>query len=191
MMVDTLIRFAMAQREIGLARGEKPETKGYTSSVFTVLSKLLNRPASTGTGTITSIYTVLVDGDYMDEPVADSVHSTLEGHIKLKRKLAHKQIFPCIDIVASESRFFKELITEEHKKAAHAYREAWSLYEDAEDLISIGAYKAGGDPKLDWAVKNFERMAEFRKQKLSDICPFDETIKNLIELMSSDESPWY
>ena len=80
---------------------------------------------------------------------------------------------------------------EEHKKAAHAYLEAWSLYEDAEGLINIGAYKAGGNPKLDWAVKNFERIAEFRKQRLSDICPFDETIKNLIELMSSDESPWY
>ncbi|MEQ8188079.1 MAG: FliI/YscN family ATPase [Candidatus Eremiobacterota bacterium] len=190
MMVDTLIRFAMAQREIGLARGEKPETKGYTSSVFTVLSKLLNRPVSTGTGTITSIYTVLVDGDD-EEPVAVSVKSALDGHIKLKRKLAHKQIFPCIDIVASESRFFNELTTEEHKKAARAYIEAWSLYEDAEDLISIGAYKAGGEPKLDWAVKNFERMAEFRKQRLSEICPFDTTIKNLIELMSSGESPWY
>ncbi len=190
MMVDTLTRFAMAQREIGLARGEKPETKGYTPSVFTVLSKLLNRPVSTGTGTITSIYTVLVESDD-EEPVAITVQSAMDGHIKLKRKLAHKQIFPCIDIMASESRFFNELTTEEHKKAARAYREAWSLYENAEDLISIGAYKAGGNQKLDWAVKNFERMAEFRKQKLSDICPFDTTIKNLIDLMSSDESPWY
>ncbi|MEQ8172483.1 MAG: FliI/YscN family ATPase [Candidatus Eremiobacterota bacterium] len=191
MMVDTVTRFAMAQREIGLATGEKPEAKCYTPSVFTVLSKLLNRPASTGTGTITSLYTVLVDGDDMDEPVAASVHSALDGHIKLKRKLVYQQIFPCIDIAASKSPFFKEITTEEHKKAARAYLEAWSLYEDAEDLISIGAYKAGGNPKLDWAVKNFERIAEFRKQKLSDICPFDTTIKNLIELMSSDESPWY
>jgi len=127
----------------------------------------------------------LVDGD-CEDPVADSVQSTLEGHIKLKRKLVHKQIFPCIDIVASESPFFNDITTEEHKKAARAYLEAWSLYEDAEDLISIGAYKAGGNPRLDWAVKNFERIAEFRKQKLSDICPFDETIKNLIDLMSSE-----
>ncbi len=190
MMVDSVTRFAIAQREMGLATGEQPVIKGYTPSVFTVLQKLMERLVSTSAGTITSLYTVLVDGD-MDDPVAECVRSNTDGHIVLKRKLAARQIFPCIDLNLSANRLFNEVTTEDHKKAAHAYCEAWLLYEDAEDLISIGAYKAGGNPKLDWAVKNFERIAEFRKQKLSDICPFDTTIKNLIELMSSDESPWY
>jgi flagellar biosynthesis/type III secretory pathway ATPase len=180
----------MAQREMGLATGEKPEIKGYTPSVFTVLPKLMERLVSTSAGTITSLYTVLVDGD-MDDPVAECVRSNTDGHIVLKRKLAARQIFPCIDLPLSANRLFNEVTTEDHKKAACAYREAWSLYEDAEDLISTGDYKAGGNPKLDWAVKNFDKIVEFRKQRLSDICPFDTTIKNLIELMSSDESPWY
>ncbi len=191
MMLDSVTRFAMAQREIGLAVGEPPATKGYTPSVFAMLPKLLERPGTAPVGTITALYTVLVDGDDMDEPIADCVRSILDGHIELKRKLAARQIFPCIDLGPSVSRLFGEVTTELHKKAAGAYREAWSLYENAEDLISIGAYKPGGNLKLDWAVRNFDRMVEFRKQRVTDRCPFDETIQNLAELMSSDGSPWY
>jgi flagellum-specific ATP synthase len=191
MMMDSVTRFAMAQREIGLAVGEPPATKGYTPSVFALLPKLLERPGTAPVGSITALYTVLVDGDDMDEPIADTVRGILDGHIELKRKLAARQIFPCIDLGPSVSRLFPEVTTDAHKKAAGAYREAWSKYENAEDLIAIGAYKAGGDLKLDWAVKNFERMVEFRKQRVTDRCPFDETISNLIQLMSSDGSPWY
>jgi flagellum-specific ATP synthase len=191
LMMDSVTRFAMAQREIGLAVGEPPATKGYTPSVFALLPKLLERAGTAPVGTITGLYTVLVDGDDMDEPIADCVRSILDGHIELKRKLAARQIFPCIDLGPSVSRLFNEVTTDEHKKAAGGYREAWSLYENAEDLISIGAYKPGGNPKLDWAVRNFERMVDFRKQRVTDRCPFDETIANLITLMSSDGSPWY
>jgi len=190
-MLDSVTRFAMAQREIGLAVGEPPATKGYTPSVFALLPKLLERPGTAPVGTITALYTVLVDGDDMDEPIADCVRSILDGHIELKRKLGARGIYPCIDLGPSVSRLFNEVTTKDHQKAARAYREAWALYENAEDLISIGAYKPGGNPKLDWAVRNFERMVEFRKQEITDRCPFDDTISKLTALMSSDGSPWY
>ena len=191
LMMDSVTRFAMAQREIGLAVGEPPATKGYTPSVFALLPKLLERAGTAPVGTITGLYTVLVDGDDMDEPIADCVRSILDGHIELKRKLAAQMIYPCIDLGPSVSRLFNEVTTDEHKKAAGAYREAWSKYENAEDLISIGAYKPGGDLKLDWSVRNRERMVEFRKQRITDRCPFDDTIQKLVALMSSDSSPWY
>lgn len=191
LMMDSVTRFAMAQREIGLAVGEPPATKGYTPSVFAMLPKLLERAGTAPVGTITGLYTVLVDGDDMDEPIADCVRSILDGHIELKRSLAAKQIYPCIDLGPSVSRLFNEVTSKDHQKAAGAYREAWSLRENAEDLISIGAYKPGGNPKLDWAVRNYERMIQFRNQRITDRCPFDDTIQKLIALMSSDGSPWY
>jgi flagellum-specific ATP synthase len=152
LLMDSLTRFAMAQREVGLAIGEPPVTRGYTPSVFAVMPKLLERSGTSDVGSITGMYTVLVDGDDMNEPVTDTVRGILDGHIVLSRNLANKNHYPAIDILASISRLMSEIADSDHKKAAGRARDLLAIYRDSEDLINIGAYVKGSNPKLDDAA---------------------------------------
>jgi flagellum-specific ATP synthase len=169
LMMDSVTRFAMASREIGLSAGEPPAQKGYTPSVFANMPKLLERAGSfEGEGSITGLYTVLVEGDDMNEPIADCVRSIVDGHIVLSRSLAQKGHYPAIDILQSASRVFKSVTSTEHQKLAQVLRETLAIYKEAEDLINIGAYKAGSNPRIDKAVKLIEPVNNFLKQAVTD-----------------------
>ena len=165
LMVDSVTRLAMAQREVGLAAGEPPSTRGYTPSVFAMLPKLLERAGTCeGAGSITGLYTVLVEGDDMNEPVADAVRGILDGHIVLSRRLAGRGHYPAIDVLQSISRVMSDIVDPEVSKMANEIREMIASYQDTEDLITIGAYKPGQNPKVDRAVQRIERVQEFLKQ---------------------------
>ena len=179
LMMDSVTRFAMAQREIGLTVGEPPTTKGYTPSVFALLPKLLERAGTTNKGTITGFYTVLVDGDDMNEPIADAVRSILDGHIVLSRKLAHKGQYPAIDPLQSVSRVMPDIVTEDHRERAMLFNEILSTYNEAEDLINIGAYVKGSNPQIDHALQNIANLRGFLKQGMKDKSEYKETIKQL------------
>ncbi|WP_425427789.1 flagellar protein export ATPase FliI [Alkalibacterium olivapovliticus] len=181
LMMDSVTRVAMAQREIGLATGEPPTTKGYTPSVFTVLPKLLERSGNTETGSITAFYTVLVEGDDMNEPIADSVRGILDGHIILSRQIASENHYPAIDIQNSLSRLMKELVTEEHNEVAGKLRENLSTYKESKDLIDVGAYQQGTNAVVDQAVRLNQPIKGFLKQKTTQSYSFDHTV----ELMKS------
>ena len=186
LMVDSVTRLAMAQREIGLAIGEPPSTKGYTPSVFAMLPKLLERAGtSTGTGSITGLYTVLVEGDDMNEPIADATRGILDGHIVLSRKLAHKGHYPAIDILQSISRVMSDLISDDMKQIASLGREVLATYQEAEDLITIGAYKAGQNPKVDRAVALYEPLVNFLRQRSVERAPLEESWKQLAAILTS------
>lgn len=177
LMMDSLTRFAMAQREIGLAIGEPPVARGYTPSIYAEFPKLLERSGNFEKGSITGVYTVLVEGDDTNEPVADTVRGILDGHIVLSRKLANENHFPAIDINASISRLMTNIITPEHRQLASAFRDILSVYEKNEDLISIGAYKAGTNPNLDKAVSKIERVNRFLMQEVGEKFEIDEIIR--------------
>jgi flagellum-specific ATP synthase len=164
LMMDSVTRFAMAQREIGLAIGEPTTTRGYTPSVFSLLPKLLERAGTSETGTITALYTVLVDGDDMNEPVADAVRSILDGHIVLSRKLASANQYPAVDVLNSVSRVMPDVVDPLHFNAASAIRDILATYRDAEDLINIGAYVAGSNPRVDLALARIEPIRTFLRQ---------------------------
>lgn len=181
LMMDSLTRFAMAQREIGLAIGEPPIARGYTPSIYAELPKLLERAGNFQSGSITGIYTVLVEGDDTNEPISDTVRSIIDGHIVLSRDLAHKNHFPAIDVGASISRLMNDIATPEHKAAASRLRDMLAEYNKNIDLISIGAYKHGSNPKLDEAVDKIDEINGFLKQEVGESFSFEETIK----LMSS------
>lgn len=166
LMMDSLTRFAMAQREIGLATGEPPVARGYTPSIYAEFPKLLERSGMFRHGSITGVYTVLVEGDDTNEPVADTVRGILDGHIVLTRKLANANHFPAIDISASISRLMTNIVSPEHKALASKIRDILSVYEQNEDLISIGAYKAGTNRKLDYAISKIERVNQFLMQEI-------------------------
>ncbi|MGO4106848.1 flagellar protein export ATPase FliI [Paenibacillus sp. YAF4_2] len=168
LMMDSVTRYAMAQREVGLAIGEPPATRGYTPSVFATLPKLLERAGTGPTGSITAFYTVLVDGDDMNEPIADAVRGILDGHIVLNRQLANKGHFPAIDVLASVSRVMKEIVTEEQQDAANYLKRLLSLYRDSEDLINIGAYQRGTNEEIDMAIENIDAIYQFTKQKTNE-----------------------
>lgn len=169
MMMDSVTRFAMAQREIGLSSGEPPASKGYTPSVFALLPKLLERAgAFVSKGSITGLYTVLVEGDDMDDPIADSVRSIVDGHIVLKRSLAQKGHFPAIDVLQSTSRVMRNVVSREHVHAARALREAIATYREAEELINIGAYKSGANPAIDHAIELHGQIETYLRQELDD-----------------------
>ena len=161
LMMDSVTRVAMAQREIGLASGEPPTTKGYTPSVFTILPKLLERPGKTKKGSITGLYTVLVDNDDMNEPIADAVRSILDGHIVLSRRLAHKNHYPAIDILESISRVMPKIVTKEQRNISQKARELLATYREAEDLINIGAYVKGSNPKIDLSIKKHPDLVRY------------------------------
>ncbi len=166
LMMDSVTRVAMAQREIGLASGEPPTTKGYTPSVFTILPKLLERPGKTNKGSITGLYTVLVDSDDMNEPIADAVRSILDGHIVLSRRLAHKNHYPAIDILESISRVMPKIVTKEQRTISQKARELLATYREAEDLINIGAYVKGSNPKIDLSIKKHPDLESFLIQEM-------------------------
>ena len=182
-MMDSVTRFAMAQREIGLATGEPPTTKGYTPSVFAMLPRLMERAGTSDKGSITAIYTVLVEGGDMDEPIADAARGILDGHIALSRDLASKNHYPCIDVGHSVSRLFPVVSSDDHKKAAGRIREILARYTEAEDLINIGAYVKGSNPKIDDAISNIDAVNDFLKQGTHDTCQFDDNVKKLLSLM--------
>ncbi|MBI59759.1 flagellar protein export ATPase FliI, partial [bacterium] len=179
-MMDSVTRFAMAQREIGLATGEPPTTKGYTPSVFAMLPRLMERAGTSDKGSITAIYTVLVEGGDMDEPIADAARGILDGHIALSRDLASKNHYPCIDVGHSVSRLFSVIASDNHKQAAGRVREILARYNEAEDLINIGAYVKGSNPKIDDAINNIDSINEFLKQGTHDDCSYDDNVKKLL-----------
>jgi flagellum-specific ATP synthase len=169
LMVDSVTRLAMAQREVGLAAGEPPATRGYTPSVFAMLPRLLERAGtSDGAGSITGLYTVLVEGDDMNEPVADTVRGILDGHIVLSRRLASRGHYPAIDVLQSISRSMSDIVSQDVMQLAAGMREILASYQDAEDLITIGAYKSGQNPRVDSAVKKIDAVQRFLKQQVNE-----------------------
>ena len=179
LMMDSLTRFSMAQREVGLAIGEPPVTKGYTPSVFAVLPKLLERAGNSSKGSITGLYTVLVDGDDMNEPIADAVRGILDGHIVLSRNLANKNHYPAIDILASVSRVMPNIVDKEHIGIVGQIKDLMATYRDSEDLINIGAYIKGTNKKVDMAIEKIEARNDFLKQGVHDRLTFDEIVELL------------
>lgn len=179
LMMDSLTRFAMAQREIGLATGEPPVARGYTPSIYAEFPKLLERSGNFENGSITGIYTVLVEGDDTNEPIADTVRGILDGHIVLTRKLANANHFPAIDVNASISRLMANIADEKHKALASKMRDILSLYGENEDLIAIGAYKAGTNPKLDYAISKIEDVNAFLRQNVEENLSQEEIISKM------------
>lgn len=179
LMMDSLTRFCMAQREIGLATGEAPVARGYTPSIYSALPRLLERSGNFKTGSITGIYTVLVEGDDTNEPIADTVRSIIDGHIMLSRKIASRNHYPAIDALNSLSRLMSGIASPEQKEAAGKMRTMMSIYRDNEDLISIGAYKMGSNAAVDSAVAHQERINRFLTQSVEDKVTFDEMLVTL------------
>ena len=177
LMMDSLTRYAMAQREIGLAIGEPPIARGYTPSIYAEFPKLLERSGNFDRGSITGVYTVLVEGDDTNEPIADTVRGILDGHIVLSRQLAGENHFPAIDISASISRLMTEIVDEEHRSVASRFRNLLSIYQKNSDLISIGAYKKGVNPFLDQAVGKIGAMNEFLMQGTKEHFSYDQTLQ--------------
>jgi type III secretion protein N (ATPase) len=181
-MLDTVTRLARAQREIGLAIGEPPARQGYPPSVFSMLPKILERTGNSAKGTCTAIYTVLVAGGDMDEPIADEVRGILDGHIVLNRALAERNQWPAVDVLASLSRVMNGMVTKEHRTAAGRLRETLAAYEMQRDLILLGAYQYGTDPKTDDAIDKHDRIISFLKQGTDERSPFEETVQGLLSM---------
>jgi flagellum-specific ATP synthase len=179
LMMDSLTRFSQAQREIGLASGEPPVTRGYPPSVYSELPKVLERAGNTYKGSITGLYTVLVDGDDFNEPITDTARGILDGHIVLSRKLGHKNHYPAIDILASISRCMSAIATKEHKQAAGKLKNVMATYSDAEDLINIGAYRSGSNPEIDYAITKIGKVNDFLIQDVDSKFLFDDEVKML------------
>jgi len=182
LMMDSVTRFAMAQREVGLAAGEPPSSKGYTPSVFSLLPKLLERAGKFKTGSITAFYTVLVEGDDMNDPIADSVRAILDGHVVLDRELASRGHYPCVDVLHSISRLMSHLVTPEVKTAAYEIRDLMATYGKSEDLINIGAYKRGSNQRIDAAIDRADSINSFLRQRAEEPSRFDETHQQLTRL---------
>ena len=181
-MLDSITRIAMAQREVGLAIGEPPATRGYTPSVFALMPKLMERAGTNDLGTMTGLYTILVEGDDFNEPISDTSRSILDGHIVLSRALAQKNHYPAVDVLQSLSRVMGDVVSDEHKAAAGALRNLLAVHAKNEDLINIGAYVAGSDPLCDRAIGLMDNINEFLKQTVKDKIDYEDTIKMLLEL---------
>lgn len=182
LMMDSLTRFSMAQREIGLASGEPPVSRGYPPSVYSEMPKLLERAGNSDKGSITGLYTVLVDGDDFNEPITDTARSILDGHIMLSRKLAHKNHYPAIDVLQSISRVMNQIITDEHKEASGKLKNVLATYQEAEDLINIGAYKNGSNPDIDYAISKIQKVNEFLMQPVGEKMEFGQEVAMLKEI---------
>lgn len=183
LMMDSVTRLAMAQREVGLTIGEPPTTKGYTPSVFALMQKLMERAGTSDVGSITGLYTVLVEGDDMNEPIADTARGILDGHIVLARKLASAGHYPAIDVLESISRVRKDVTTKEHQKNTTQIIEMMAKYREVEDLISVGAYRAGTNPKIDRAITLHEPIIEFLKQNVGDGEEYETTIQKMQDIV--------
>lgn len=180
LMMDSVTRFAMAQREVGLSTGEPPTSKGYTPSVFSLLPKLLERAGNfEDSGSVTGLYTVLVEGDDMDEPIADAVRSIVDGHVVLSRKIAQKAHFPAIDVLQSTSRVMKAIVDKDHQFSANEFKQILSTYREAEDLINIGAYKPGSNPKIDHAIQLIDVVNNFLRQSDDNATAYQTTLDTL------------
>lgn len=184
LMMDSVTRVAMAQREVGLAVGEPPTTKGYTPSVFAILPKLLERTGTNQLGTITAFYTVLVDGDDMNEPIADAVRGILDGHFVLDRALAERGQYPAINVLKSVSRVMNNIVTDEQQKDVQKMRDLMSAYEENIELIQIGAYKTGTDPRIDEAISFYDKIQAYLRQDVHEDVSFEQTISNMKLLLS-------
>ena len=184
LMMDSLTRFSMAQREIGLASGEPPVTRGYPPSVYSEMPKLLERAGTSAKGSITGLYTVLVDGDDFNEPITDTARSILDGHIMLSRKLGHKNHYPAIDILQSISRVMSSIASEEHKTLSGKLKNVLATYNEAEDLINIGAYKNGSNSDIDYAIRKIKAVNEFLMQRTDEKFTFEEELQLFEELFS-------
>lgn len=182
LMMDSLTRFAMAQREIGLAIGEPPVARGYTPSIYSLLPKLLERSGNFESGSITGIYTVLVEGDDVNEPISDTVRGIIDGHIVLSRNIAMRNHYPAIDVLGSISRLMTEIVSDEHRQLAGNLRNILSVYNENFDLVSIGAYKSGTNPKLDEALKKIDAINGFLKQGLLESYSYEQTMMCLKEI---------
>ena len=189
LLMDSVTRFCMAQREIGLSLGEPPASKGYPPSVFSILPKLLER-AGTGTngGSITGLFTVLVEGDDLDEPIADAARSILDGHVVLSRKIAQRNHFPAIDVLASASRVMRSVISTEHAQWAGQIKEWMALYAQAEDLINIGAYARGSNAKIDQAIAVHDRIEALLRQGIEEQGGLDETLAQMMGVVRAAEA---
>ena len=183
LMMDSLTRFAMAQREIGLAIGEPPVARGYTPSMYAEMPKLLERSGNFEKGSITGVYTVLVEGDDTNEPIADTVRGILDGHIVLSRQLANANHFPAIDVGASISRLMVEIVSPEHRKLAGQLRDIMGVYEKNSDLVSIGAYKAGTNPKLDHALSKIDGINQFLMQGVDEAFSYEDSLEQLRRIL--------
>lgn len=179
LMMDSLTRFSMAQREIGLASGEPPVTRGYPPSVYSEMPKLLERAGMSSNGSITGLYTVLVDGDDFNEPITDTARSILDGHIMLSRKLGHKNHYPAIDVLQSISRVMGQVATREHKAVAGKLKNVLATYNEAEDLINIGAYKSGSNKNIDYAIEKIDMVNQFLLQGVDEKFSFDDELAML------------
>jgi flagellum-specific ATP synthase len=182
LMMDSVTRFAIAQREIGLAIGEPPTTRGFTPSVFAMLPRLLERAGMGASGSITALYTVLVEGDDMTEPVADTVRATLDGHIVLTRELAAENHFPSIDLLLSASRVMVDIVPEEHVQAANWVREMVAIYRKNMDLVSIGAYVPGSNPQLDQALSQMDTINKFLRQGIREISSYQDNVAGVLNM---------
>lgn len=185
LMVDSLTRFAMAQREVGLSVGEPPTTKGYTPSVFSLMPKLLERAGNIeGRGSITGLYSVLVEGDDFNDPIVDTARSILDGHITLSRELASKNHYPAIDVLNSISRVMIDIVDDNHRKKANDIQNSIATYKKAEDLINIGAYVGGSNPGIDNAISMADRINSFLKQDIDEKINFEESKEQLFALFN-------
>ncbi|MDR1691925.1 MAG: FliI/YscN family ATPase [Oscillospiraceae bacterium] len=182
LMMDSLTRYAMAQREVGMAAGEPPVSRGYTPSVYTVMPKLLERTGNAPTGSITALYTVLVEGDDLNEPITDTARGILDGHIVLSRAMANRNHYPAIDVLASISRLMPDVTEREHYKQAGRIKSMMAVHRDAQDLINIGAYKSGSNPDIDASIKLNKPINEFLRQEVDDGSPYEATLERLMKL---------
>lgn len=183
LMTDTVTRCAMAGREVGLSLGEPPTIKGYPPSIFSWLQKVLERSGNSEKGSITALYTVLMEGDDINDPVVDTVRGIVDGHIFLSRKVAEMNHYPAIDVLGSISRLFTEIVTEEHKQAAYKMRKLMALYRENKDLIDVGMYNPGSNPRLDTAIQLMPNINAFLQQRISDSVTMKTTISTLISMM--------
>ncbi|WP_437226271.1 FliI/YscN family ATPase [Planctomicrobium sp. SH661] len=187
--LDSLTRLAFAQRELGLLRGEPPGTRGYPPSVYTLLAGTLEKLGNDDVGSITGLITVLVDGDDMDEPIADAARSILDGHIVLSRKIASRGQYPAVDVLHSLSRLFREVTSEEHQQAAQKMRQILATYEDVSDLIQLGMYQKGASPQIDEAIQLMPQILAFLKQEIGRATPFPQMLDAMFKLKTSGTTP--
>jgi len=184
LLMDSLTRYAMAQREVGLAIGEPPVSRGYTPSVFSTIPKILERAGNSDKGSITGLYTVLVDGDDLTEPVTDTARSVLDGHIVLSRKIANRNHYPAIDVLASVSRCMSDIVDSDHKKAANEFKKSMAVYVNSEDLINIGAYVKGSSAEIDDAISKHAGINNFLTQDTEEMVTLGESVAQIMDIVA-------